>query len=176
VNPTERPERRIGIGPRLSTAEGGTGSQVNGAVRFWLEFGLHFTWFRASATPGTYGGVSHGEKGTGGGGRRRRRIRAGKAHRGWCSAHGAGLQVSISTLKARGGWDRAHRGTNRAVRPCGRCRRQGQAAARTGCSRTARCSAPPGLLVHQIDAHGSCEGAKRVSLAGDLPAATNCPE
>jgi hypothetical protein len=62
VNPTERPERRIGIGPRLSTAEGGTGSQANSAVRFWLEFGLHFTWFRASATPGTYrGGLARGK-------------------------------------------------------------------------------------------------------------------
>jgi hypothetical protein len=49
-------------------------------------------------------------------------------------------------------------------------------AARTGCSRTARCSTPHSLLVHQNDAHGPCEGAKRVSLAGGLLAATNCPE
>jgi hypothetical protein len=168
--------RRIGARVDAPHEEGGSGSPANGEVRFWLEFGLHFTRFRASATPGTYRGVSHGEKGTGGGGRRRRRIRASKAHRGWCSAHGAGLQVSISTLRARGGWGSAHRGMKRAVRPCGGCRRQGQAAARTGCSRTARRSAPPGLLVHPIDAHGSCEGAKRVSLAGGLPAATNCPE
>jgi hypothetical protein len=67
-------------------------------------------------------------------------------------------------------------GTNWAVRPCGGCRRQDQAAARKGCSRTARCGAPPGLLIHQFDAHRSCEGAKRVSLACSLPAATNCPE
>jgi hypothetical protein len=62
VNPTGCPERWIGIGSRLSTAEGGTGSQANGAVRFWLEFGLRFTRFRTSATPGTYRGSRTGKR------------------------------------------------------------------------------------------------------------------
>jgi hypothetical protein len=40
------------------------------------------------------------------------------------------------------------------------------AAARTGCSRTACCSAPHGLLAHPSDAHGPCEDAKGLALAG----------
>jgi hypothetical protein len=45
---------------------------------------------------------------------------------------------------------------------------------RSGCSRTARCGAPPGLLFHQTNPCRSCEGVKRVSGAGDAPAVSNC--
>jgi hypothetical protein len=54
---TGRPRRRIGVGSRLSTVEGGTGSPANGAVRSWLEFGLCFTRFRTSATLESYRGL-----------------------------------------------------------------------------------------------------------------------
>jgi hypothetical protein len=54
------------------------------------------------------------------------------------------------------------------------CRRQDQAAARTGCSWTGCGSAHLGLLILQDDTCGSCEGVKGVSLACGLPAASNC--
>jgi hypothetical protein len=44
----------------------------------------------------------------------------------------------------------------------------------SGCSRTARCGASPGLLVHQINTCRSCEGVKGVSGVGDAPAVSNC--
>jgi hypothetical protein len=50
------------------------------------------------------------------------------------------------------------------------------AAARTGCSRTARCSAPHGLLVHPSDAHGPCEDAKGVSFGRRLTGGDQFPE
>jgi hypothetical protein len=53
-------------------------------------------------------------------------------------------------------------------------RRRGPAEGKLGCSRTARCGASPGLLVHQINTCRSCEGVKGVSGVGDAPAASNC--
>jgi hypothetical protein len=54
VNPSGHPGQRIGGPVEALHGRGGTGSLANGAVRFWLEFGLRFTRFRTSATLGTY--------------------------------------------------------------------------------------------------------------------------
>jgi hypothetical protein len=74
--------------------------------------------------------------------------------------------------KRRLGWcSPGHELGRAAVRGC---RRQDQAAARTGCSWTRCGSAPRGLLILQDDTCGSCEGVKGVSFAYGLPAASNC--
>jgi hypothetical protein len=85
----------------------------------------------------------------------------------------ASSPASISTLRAGGGCGSAHRGTNQAVRSCRGCQRQEQAAGCTGCSWTGHGSAPPVLLVHQINTCRSCEGVKGVRGAGDAPAVKN---
>jgi hypothetical protein len=106
--------------------------------------------------------------------RRWGRLGAAAQQRRACSGRYGELRATTTGAKGQGRWSAAHRGAVGAGGATEEGWRRRPAAERSGCSRTARCGAPPGLLVHQINTCRSCEGVKGVSGAGDAPAVSNC--